>query len=103
MKMTARYQPVNYGVAGNTSAPDLRTTQEANRSSKDLKQAHVMTLTVGGNDLRKVVVNHLVIFSIRCPKAAQELYSEPQRNYYKGQKGQSPSSICKWGSTILFI
>ena len=33
-----------------------------------------------------------MIFSIRYPKTAQELYSEPQRNYYKGQKGQSPSS-----------
>lgn len=31
---------------------------------KDLKQARVMTLTVGGNDLRKVVVNHLSDFSL---------------------------------------
>ena len=31
---------------------------------KDLKKARVMTLTVGGNDLRKVVVDHLSDFSL---------------------------------------
>ncbi len=30
-----------------------------------------------------------MIFLYQISKTAQELYSEPQRNYYKGQKGQS--------------
>lgn len=59
-----QYQPVNYGVAGNTSAQILERLKKQTDLQKDLKQARVMTLTVGGNDLRKVVVNHLSDFSL---------------------------------------
>lgn len=59
-----QYQPVNYGVAGNTSAQILDRLKKQTDLQKDLKQARVMTLTVGGNDLRKVVVDHLSDFSL---------------------------------------
>lgn len=59
-----QYQPVNYGVAGNTSAQILDRLKKQTDLQKDLKKAHVMTLTVGGNDLRKVVVDHLSDFSL---------------------------------------
>ena len=59
-----QYQPVNYGVAGNTSAQILDRLKKQTDLQKDLKKAHVMTLTVGGNDLRKIVVDHLSDFSL---------------------------------------
>ena len=59
-----QYQPVNYGVAGNTSAQILDRLKKQTDLQKDLKKARVMTLTVGGNDLRKVVVDHLSDFSL---------------------------------------
>ena len=59
-----QYRPVNYGVAGNTSAQILDRLKKQPDLQKDLKKARVMTLTVGGNDLRKVVVDHLSDFSL---------------------------------------
>lgn len=47
---------INYGESGNTSAQILSRMQEKKEIGKDLKQARLMTLTVGGNDLRKAVL-----------------------------------------------
>ena len=58
------YHAVNYGVAGNTSAQILDRLKKERGLQKDLKKARVMTLTVGGNDLRKIVVDHLSDFSL---------------------------------------
>ena len=41
-----QYQPVNYGVAGNTSAQILDRLKKQTDLQKDLKKARVMTLTV---------------------------------------------------------
>ena len=47
---------INYGASGNTSSQILSRMQEKKEIGKDLKQARLMTLTVGGNDLRKAVL-----------------------------------------------
>ena len=60
----AQYHAVNYGVAGNTSAQILERLTKQTDLQKDLKKARVMTLTVGGNDLRKIIVDHLNDFSL---------------------------------------
>ena len=58
------YQAVNYGVAGNTSTQILDRLKKERDLQKDLKEARLMTLTVGGNDLRKIIVDHLSDFSL---------------------------------------
>lgn len=82
-----QYQPVNYGVAGNTSAQILDRLKKQTDLQKDLKQARVMTLTVGGNDLRKVVVDHLSVFLYQISKnrsriiqlTSKKLLQRPER------------------------
>ena len=50
------FKAINYGVAGNTSSQILTRMQEKKEIRKDLKQAQLLTITVGGNDLRKAIL-----------------------------------------------
>ena len=50
------FKAINYGVSGNTSSQILSRMQEKKEIRKDLKQAQLLTITVGGNDLRKVIL-----------------------------------------------
>ena len=50
------FKAINYGVSGNTSGQILSRMQEKKEIGKDLKQAHLLTITVGGNDLRKAIL-----------------------------------------------
>lgn len=50
------FKAINYGVSGNTSSQILSRMQEKKEIRKDLKQAQLLTITVGGNDLRKAIL-----------------------------------------------
>ena len=50
------FKALNYGVSGNTSGQILSRMQEKKEIRKDLKQAQLLTITVGGNDLRKAIL-----------------------------------------------
>ena len=50
------FKAINYGVSGNTSGQILLRMQEKKEIRKDLKQAQLLTITVGGNDLRKAIL-----------------------------------------------
>lgn len=50
------FKAINYGVSGNTSGQILSRMQEKKEIGKDLKQAQLLTITVGGNDLRKAIL-----------------------------------------------
>ena len=50
------FKAINYGVSGNTSSQILSRIQEKKEIGKDLKQAQLLTITVGGNDLRKAIL-----------------------------------------------
>lgn len=50
------FKAINYGVSGNTSGQILSRMQENKEIRKDLKQAQLLTITVGGNDLRKAIL-----------------------------------------------
>ena len=50
------FKAINYGVSGNTSSQILSRMQEKKEIGKDLKQAQLLTITVGGNDLRKAIL-----------------------------------------------
>lgn len=49
----------NFGVSGNTSKQILKRMKENEELQQALKEADLLTLTVGGNDLRKVIVSNL--------------------------------------------
>lgn len=50
------FKAINYGVSGNMSSQILSRMQEKKEIRKDLKQAQLLTITVGGNDLRKAIL-----------------------------------------------
>ena len=50
------FKAINYGVSGNTSGQILSRMQEKKEIRKDLKNAQLLTITVGGNDLRKAIL-----------------------------------------------
>ena len=50
------FKAINYGVSGNTSGQILSRMQEKKEIGKDLKQAQLLTITIGGNDLRKAIL-----------------------------------------------
>lgn len=50
------FKAINYGVSGNTSSQILTRMQQKKEIQKDLKQAQLLTITVGGNDLRKAIL-----------------------------------------------
>ena len=50
------FKAINYGVSGNTSGQILSRMQEKKEIGKDLKKAQLLTITVGGNDLRKAIL-----------------------------------------------
>ena len=50
------FKAINYGVSGNTSGQILLRMQEKKEIRKDLKRAQLLTITVGGNDLRKAIL-----------------------------------------------
>ena len=49
----------NFGVAGNTSNQILKRMKEQDEIADALSKADLMTLTVGGNDLRKVILDNI--------------------------------------------
>ena len=70
---------INYGVSGNTSAQILSRMQEKKEIGKDLKQARLMTLTVGGNDLRKAVLADTSNLDL-------DRFEKPAKSYVKNLK-----------------
>ena len=64
----------NFGVSGNTSQQILTRLKEDKDLQEALSQADFMTLTVGGNDVRKVVLNHILDLSLSD-------FDEPAKEY----------------------
>lgn len=70
---------INYGESGNTSSQILSRMQEKKEIGKDLKQARLMTLTVGGNDLRKAVLEDTSNLDL-------DRFDKPAKRYVKNLK-----------------
>lgn len=84
------YQAVNYGVAGNSSAQILDRLKKQTDLQKDLKEARVMTLTVGGNDLRKIIVDHLSDFSLSDIQKPLENYTANLKEIITNARKDNP-------------
>ncbi|OTP12137.1 GDSL-like lipase/acylhydrolase [Enterococcus sp. 10A9_DIV0425] len=66
----------NYGVNGERSDQILKRVKKNEEIKKNIASADVITLTVGGNDLMKVIQNNLFGISIRS-------FDKPIKNYQK--------------------
>ncbi|WP_394404711.1 SGNH/GDSL hydrolase family protein [Streptococcus sp. 20-1249] len=66
----------NYGISGNTSKQILARIQEDSQLAASLKKADVMTLTVGGNDLRYVILNNIQSLKISTFTKPAKAYSK---------------------------
>lgn len=66
----------NYGVSGNTSKQILKRMEEKPEIAASLKVADVMTLTVGGNDLRKTILDNIANLSISTFEKPAQQYSQ---------------------------
>ena len=60
----------NFGVAGNTSNQILKRMKEKPEIAEALSQADLLILTVGGNDLRKVILDNITSLKISKPAQA---------------------------------
>lgn len=66
----------NYGVSGNTSQQILKRMKEDPEIGTSLKNAQLMTLTVGGNDLRKIILDNILELEVDTFDQPQEDYSQ---------------------------
>lgn len=66
----------NFGVAGNTSNQILKRMEENPEIADALAKADLMTLTVGGNDLRKVILDNITSLKITTFKKPSIAYSK---------------------------
>ena len=66
----------NYGVSGNTSAQILKRMKEQDEIAQSLATADLMTLTVGGNDLRKVILDNITDLKISTFQKPSKEYSQ---------------------------
>ena len=73
------FKAINYGVAGNTSSQILTRMQEKKEIRKDLKQAQLLTITVGGNDLRKAILEDTSNLDL-------DRFDKPSKTYEKNLK-----------------
>ncbi len=64
----------NYGVSGNTSQQILTRMEEQSEISETLASADMMTLTVGGNDLRKVILENITKLKVSTFKKPSKVY-----------------------------
>lgn len=73
------FKAINYGVAGNTSSQILTRVREKKDLRKDLKQAQLLTITVGGNDLRKAILEDTSNLDL-------DRFDKPSKTYVKNLK-----------------
>lgn len=66
----------NFGISGNTSNQILKRMTEDSQLATYLKQADIMTLTVGGNDLRKVILSNISNLKVST-------FTKPAKDYSK--------------------
>lgn len=70
------FKAINYGVSGNTSSQILSRMQEKKEIRKDLKQAQLLTITVGGNDLRKAILEDTSNLDLNRFEKASKTYEK---------------------------
>lgn len=89
---TYRYHTVasNYGISGNTSRQILNRMKKQKAIQKNLKTANLMTLTVGGNDVMKVIRENLDHLKSDNFKAGSKAYKSNLRQIIDLARKENP-------------
>lgn len=66
----------NYGISGNTSNQILKRMKTKPEIANSLEKANLLTITVGGNDLRKVIIDHITDLEIATFDKPSKAYSK---------------------------
>jgi lysophospholipase L1-like esterase len=86
---TRKVDEKNYGVSGETSTQILKRIKENKKIQKDLKDANFVTLTVGGNDILKVVRNNVENLKVSNFDEPHESYEKRLTNIIKNIRKQN--------------
>lgn len=81
----------NFGVSGNTSNQILKRMQKDATIGQHLAKADLMTLTVGGNDLRKTLLANLSNLSINSFDKPVKEYSKRLREIIQLARKDNPN------------
>lgn len=81
----------NYGVSGNTSQQILQRMVEHKDLQTSLKQADLLSLTVGGNDLMRVVRKNLANLTVDDFVQAQATYQANLANIIEQARKDNPN------------
>ncbi|HEM4050244.1 TPA: SGNH/GDSL hydrolase family protein [Streptococcus suis] len=66
----------NFGISGNTSNQILKRMKEKQELKTALQEANLLTITVGGNDLRKVIIKNIANLKLST-------FDKPAKEYGK--------------------
>lgn len=66
----------NFGISGNTSNQILKRMKENQELKTALQEANLLTITVGGNDLRKVIIKNIANLKLST-------FDKPAKEYGK--------------------
>lgn len=66
----------NFGISGNTSNQILKRMKEKQELKLALQEANLLTITVGGNDLRKVIIKNITNLKLST-------FDKPAKEYGK--------------------
>lgn len=81
----------NYGVSGNTSQQILKRMREQEEIQKQLAKADLLTLTVGGNDLLKVLRKHITNLKLSTFSKASLAYQDRLRQVINLARQDNPN------------
>lgn len=87
-----RYETVtsNYGVSGNTSRQILKRMKKQKAIQDNLKTADLMTITVGGNDVMKVIREHFTHLNVTDFKEGFKAYQQNLHEIIELARSENP-------------
>lgn len=80
----------NFGVSGNTSSQMLKRLKEDKELATAVKEADLMTLTVGGNDLRKLILKQLDSLDVATVQKASKDYGKRLKSLIEQVRKSNP-------------
>ncbi|MGT2666864.1 SGNH/GDSL hydrolase family protein [Streptococcus rifensis] len=81
----------NYGVAGNTSKQILKRMAEDTALQESLSRADLMTLSVGGNDVMRVIRDNLDSLTVETFEEPAQAYSKRLSQIITQARSENPS------------
>ncbi|HFI0794815.1 TPA: SGNH/GDSL hydrolase family protein [Streptococcus suis] len=81
----------NFGISGNTSNQILKRMKEKQELKTVLQEANLLTITVGGNDLRKVIIKNIANLKLSTFDKPAKEYGERLESIIQVARKDNPS------------